>query len=344
VLESIQYGKINPLMKSTQPQVLPTPPRPIASFIKGFDVVTNHIVLILFPVVVDLFLWLGPHLRVSKLMGEFSLGMSPLPGAEAPEISTMMSANQEVLRTLGERLNLFIGLRTFPVGIPSLMLSTLPIRIPNGSPLMFEIQKGSLALLLFLSIVLVGFILGTFYYIMVSEAVLSDGVQLSKVVRFWPKMSLHIFVLTMIWAVILISVSIPATCLISMMILGGLSLGPFAVLIFGGLILWALFPLFFSPHGIIVHKYSVWETIKAGIRLSNITLPTTGLFLIILILLSQGLDLLWRIPPEDSWLTILGVAGHGFVTTGLVASSFVYYQDATQWIQGLKEQLVDPSS
>jgi hypothetical protein len=331
-------------MNSAEDQVLPTPPRPIASFIAGFDVVTNHIALILFPVVLDLFLWFGPHLRISKLMGGFPLEITPVPGAETPDISTMIRANQEFWRFIGERINLFVGLRTYPVGIPSLMLSTLPIRIPNGSPRMLELQESSLALLLFISIVLVGIIFGTLYYIMVSQAVLSDSIQFSQVVRFWPKMSLHILILTLVWAVVLIGVSIPASCLISMMILGGLSLGPFAVLIFAGLILWALFPLFFSPHGIIVHKYSIWETIKAGIRLSNITLPTTGLFLIILILLSQGLDLLWRVPPEDSWLTILGVAGHGFVTTGLVASSFVYYRDSTQWIQGLKEQLVRSSN
>jgi hypothetical protein len=45
------------------------------------------------------------------------------------------------------------------------------------------------------------------------------------------------------------------------------------------------------------------------------------------------LDLLWGVPTEASWLLLLGILGHAFVTTGLLASSFVYYRDALRWIR-----------
>jgi len=48
--------------------------------------------------------------------------------------------------------------------------------------------------------------------------------------------------------------------------------------------------------------------------------------------------MLWRIPPENSWLTLIGLAGHAFVATGLISASFIYYHDTRQWIGQLAEQ------
>jgi hypothetical protein len=35
---------------------------------------------------------------------------------------------------------------------------------------------------------------------------------------------------------------------------------------------------------------------------------------------------------------ILGLAGHAFVTTGLLSASFIYYRDTDSWIRSLQEQ------
>jgi hypothetical protein len=72
--------------------------------------------------------------------------------------------------------------------------------------------------------------------------------------------------------------------------------------------------------------------------MTNMTLPTTVLFVLSVFVLVQGLDILWRIPPTDSWLTLLGIAGHAFVTTGLLSASFVYYRDADRWARNLSQR------
>jgi hypothetical protein len=40
-------------------------------------------------------------------------------------------------------------------------------------------------------------------------------------------------------------------------------------------------------------------------------------------------------PEETSWLSLVGVAGHAFVTTGLLAASFIYYRDADRWVKAI---------
>jgi hypothetical protein len=55
------------------------------------------------------------------------------------------------------------------------------------------------------------------------------------------------------------------------------------------------------------------------------------LFLIIFVL-GEVLNTLWRVPQETSWLTLVGILGHGFVTTSLLAASIIYYRDGVRWV------------
>jgi hypothetical protein len=89
----------------------------------------------------------------------------------------------------------------------------------------------------------------------------------------------------------------------------------------------------FSPHGIVINQSNFFDSVKISVNLTRRTLPSTVLFVLAAFLISKGLDLLWGVPNETSWLLLVGIFGHAFVTTGLVASSFVYYRDAIRWIR-----------
>jgi uncharacterized membrane protein YdcZ (DUF606 family) len=73
--------------------------------------------------------------------------------------------------------------------------------------------------------------------------------------------------------------------------------------------------------------------------MARFTLPTSGLFVLSVILLTTGLNYLWSVPPDDSWMLLVGIAGHAFITTALLAASFVYYRDMNAWLQTVFEQL-----
>jgi hypothetical protein len=105
------------------------------------------------------------------------------------------------------------------------------------------------------------------------------------------------------------------------------------ILIGGGLVIWLLFPLVFSAHGIFVKKRPAWVSLREGVRVTRVTLPATALLFVTVMLLSQGLDLLWNQPKETSWLVLVGLTGHAFVTSGLLAATFIYYHDADLWLQ-----------
>jgi hypothetical protein len=100
--------------------------------------------------------------------------------------------------------------------------------------------------------------------------------------------------------------------------------------LYAGFAFWLILPLAFSPQGILY--ISTACLIGGQLRLIRKTLPTSVLFILAAFFLSKGLDLLWMAPGESSWLTLVGIAGHAFVTTGLLSASFVYYRDAERWM------------
>jgi hypothetical protein len=73
--------------------------------------------------------------------------------------------------------------------------------------------------------------------------------------------------------------------------------------------------------------------VRRSERLTRLSFPTTVLLVVLALAGSQLMDLLWRAPGEASWLTLLGIAGHAFVTTSLLAATFIYYRDADRWAE-----------
>jgi hypothetical protein len=327
-------------LKMINTENIPAPPALIRTLVAGFDTITNHISLILFPIGLDLLIWFTPRLRLAELIERWVGEVVNQSLSVAPDVETaqMLKSAQELWTQVGERFNVWVTLRSYPVGIPSLMTSILPQTNPLGSPT--EIQITSFAILLGVVVALsvVGLIIGTLFYQCVAAAVLSEKIKWQRILTEWPWSSLQVFLLALVWLGLMVGISIPASCVITLGMLGSAAIGQCATLIYAGVLIWVLFPLLFSAHGIFVNRYQVWPSIKQGIHITRLTLPKTSLFFLAVLLLSQGLGLLWRVPPEGSWLMILGLAGHAFITTGLLSASFIYYRDSDVWIRSMQEQ------
>jgi hypothetical protein len=325
-------------MSNKNLNILPAPPRIFKTMVAGFDTLTNHIYLILLPIGLDLLLWFSPRLRLKALIdamiGDFlSQSLRLTPDLETRQV--LISA-RDLWELVGEHFNLLLGLRSYPIGIPSLMVSVLPLEMPLGKPIFVEINSLILGAGLFLLFSVLGLFFGTLYFHAVAQAATSENFDWGKILTEWPSLSVQVVFLALTWLGLLAGVSIPASCIISMAALSSMAFGQCAVLLYSGFLIWIIFPLLFSGHGIFINKQSVWDSIKQGIYITRLTLPTTSLFFLSVFLLTQVMDLLWRIPPENSWLMLVSLAGHAFVNTGLLSASFIYYREADHWIRGLQ--------
>ena len=312
---------------------LPTPPKVLEALRKGFDAITRHIILILFPIALDLLLWFAPHLRVKQHIEHFIADIYSLQSMYSPEFEEIMPAIQEIWQFIAERLNILIAIRSYPVGVFSFMSSLLPVNTPLGEPVFVEFSSLGFALLAGILLSIGGAALGGVYFSGVAQAALDDEVRWRKIFRNWPWISGQVLLLMLIWLALFTGVAVFGLCLISGAALFSASISQMVFLLYGAIVSWMLFPLFFSAHGIFVSKDKAWRSLKKGAQLTSMTFLKTSFFILIIILFGQGLNMLWQIPPENSWLMLISLLGHAFVSTGALAASFVYYNDMVQWAE-----------
>jgi len=310
---------------------LPPPPGLVSSVARGFDAVASHFLVILPPLLLDLFLWLGPRWRLTTFIQSLlDLSQGYLPASVS---AADVEATQKVWQQIAADFNLFAALRTFPVGTPSLLAIQMPRQNPLGTPSAFE----SVTLPGFLGwtfvLVLAGWLVGALYYYWVA------GISIQVENRSLGKSLVHTLILSVFWMILLVLVGFPAFTLIGALSLASQEIAQ-VVMFFGAMTLtWLVMPVFFSAHGIFTFQLDALRSILNSLRMVRFTLPNIALFLLAFVVINQGLNFLWTTPAQDSWWLLVGIGGHAFVSTALLAASFIYYRDINGWLKVVFEQL-----
>lgn len=326
---------------------LPPPPGVMGSLRAGFDVVSSHVWLIFLPLLLDVLLWMGPRLSVDSLLGPFfrivfAQARTTLTSAADLE---RFGEYQAVFSELVERFNLLslLGkLQAFPIGISSLLAQTMPVETPLGTQNIVQINSAPGVLGLGFLLTILGWIAGGLYFRWVSGIVLGDATGKTMVSPSWA--ILQTLLLSIIWVIGLTIIIVPTMFILTLLTFLSPVLASGALLVILLFSFWLIVPLFFTPHGIFVRKQNAFYSIFTSLKMARFTLPTSGLFVLCVFLLSTGLTYLWSVPPDDSWMLLVGIAGHAFIRTALLAASFVYYRDMNAWLQAVFEKLQQKQS
>ena len=320
-------------------ETLPPPPGVVGSLKAGFDAIASNLTVILLPLALDLLLWLGPRLRVDRLIEIIFDEMSryaSFSGIPSAELKTLQDNSALIIEQF-QQYNLMSVLRTFPIGVFSLMSGAMPNQTPLGDPSII-IQIDSVFILLgwVVLLTLIGWICGGLFFRWVS-LVVTDTPQ-STENRFGQSIA-QTMLLSIIYFILAIMIGTPVLIVLALVITASPLLAQGMLLILGLLSMWLIVPVFFTPHGIFIRQQNVFSSIYASLRMARFTLPTSSLFVLSVLLIAFGLNFLWNIPSSDSWMTLIGIAGHAFITTSLLAASFIYYRDMQVWLQTVLEKL-----
>lgn len=317
-------------------QALPPPPGIIGSIRAGFDVIAGNISVILMPLALDLLLWLGPRLSINQLtqpvldqVGSLAANSGWQPGD--------VSAALDMYRQFFNQFNVLAVLRTFPIGVSSLMSGRLPAESPMGIPTLLQVGSAAQLLGLLVLLTLVGWMLGGLYFSWVAGLVLpkEPGDTPARAGRAVVQTVLY----SMIWTAVAWTIGLPVIFVLYLLFAINSLLGEGVLLFLGFISLWLIVPIFFSPHGMFVRKQNAIASVVGGFQMTRLTLPTSSLFVLTVFLIGVGLNFLWSVPKNDSWLALVGILGHAFITTALLASSFVYYKDMSTWLQTVLARL-----
>jgi hypothetical protein len=311
-----------------------TPPGLVPSMVSGFNAVTSNVSLILFPVVIDVLFWFGPHIRLEKLLNpaidQFITAVGEL---NRPDMQEMAITSANLWKEYLQHFNLFTILSTFPIGIPSLVKGILPIDTPIGTAPVAELTSTAVAGLLWGFFIILGLVLGSAYISLIAKCVNPTNVTYSIQNIF--REALQVILLTVTLLLILVLVSIPIIFMTAVIAIVSPGIAEIALFLAGLVALWFLLPLVFSPHGIFMFKMNAFVAMITSARFVRALLPGASLFIMTVVIVMQGMNVIWTVPPEQSWMLMVGIFGHAFISTGLIASSFVFYQRGIIYIQSI---------
>jgi hypothetical protein len=321
-------------MDVSQKENLPPPPGIINSIKVGFDLIATNITAILLPLLLNLFLWLGPRLRMDALFGLVKadvLSIWKSGGIPADDIQRAMSVYESTI----PRINLFWIFHTIPIGISSLFLPQEVSATPLGNPAIWQVSAASLLGWIFF-LTFFGWIGGGLYFRSVAWLTMSNTdaqpLSISRAI-------VQTVLISVFWGILTVFIGMPVFFVLAVVLQFNTFIANLLVLFLSLASMWVIVPLFFWPHGVFIKQQNFIASILSSVQMMRFTLPTSSLFVLTVFLLTFGLNFLWSIPPESSWMTLFGIFGHSFVATSLLASSFVYYRDMNIWLQGAIERL-----
>ena len=216
----------------------------------------------------------------------------------------------------------------------------MPTQSPLGAPAFLQVASAIQLLGLIFLLTFAGWIFGALYFHWVAALVGPPAsAENPSVNSSAGRVVLQTLIYSLIWVILSWMVGLPLVFLIYVLFAINNLVGEGALLFIGFLSMWLIVPIFFSPHGMFVKKQNAFASILESFQLARFTLPTSSLFVLTVFLIGIGLNFLWSVPTNDSWLVIVGIFGHAFITTALLASSFIYYHDMTIWLQTVLARL-----
>ncbi len=329
-----------------------------AALSAGFNLAAEHIYLILLPVLVDLMIWLGPRLTVYQLLHDryaafFARLVLSAPAGLIGQIGIMQQAFDSVLKGI----NLVGSFTVLPLSVPSLLgLNTVNLSdMIDGKKMLAGIRTIEVhSVWVMMSIILLfsisGLILGILYFVMIARTAAHESSSAVKkpaltpsqpeISYFWMqkltlagvgKQILRIVALLVLAVGILMILMVPVSCVLTLFMTISPTISQIVSFFMLLSVAWLIVPIFFTIHGLF-YDQGIRDSFKVSANLGKWFSAPTSFFIVAVVIISQGLNLIWSIPKINSWFLLIGIVGHAFVTTALISASFILYQNYLIWI------------
>jgi len=315
-------------------------PKIIQAIKSGFNTIANKPYLMIPPILLDLFLWFGPIWRVESFFRPIIQSFTNLPVIESAESTELFNNFQSIWMEIFTNLNLARSLHTLPIGVPSLMVLKQPFLNPIGKPIIFNLETSIGVIGIWLLFLMTGFFLGSLYFDNISKQIVDISNEKDHNFRSLFHSYLQIILMPVLIVIILLVISIPLILLMGIVSLLSPALSQFFLLVMGFLLLWIILPLVFTPHGIFLYKQNLISAMMTSINVVKTSMSQTTWFILSAFILIEGMNYLWTSPSVDNWFLIVGIFGHAFIVSAVIAASFHYFLDATAYTQSIMNKKI----
>lgn len=301
----------------------------IDSLSTGLSLVTERVWVVAIPVLLDLWYWLGPQLSISPLLKRverFFVQSAPEAISGTPITIDMVT---DMLTTLGQQFNLFSLLSASLLGVPTLMAAG---NSENAS--VIEVHGWLVLISLAAFLILVGLAIGCIYFTFIVRGLVGQSEDHLALLRQAGVMWLRVVALVLLVLFFVVALIVPFSFLVGFLALVSGGAATFLIWLFYISVIWIGIYLYFTVDAIVINDVgpirAIWNSANVVVR--NFW---SALALVVLIfVLKQGLALVWqRLGEVHPVGTIVGIAGHAFVGSGLVAAGLLFYRDRYRYWQ-----------
>jgi hypothetical protein len=293
----------------------------------GFEFTSRRMWLLVLPIVVDVFFWLGPRLSLGNLAQEWitwwQAQLDVLGSAETAALVQPELFDQVV--DITTQFNLMSQLSVPFLGIPTLMGGIVPEKTPI-MPQVTQIATASSLLNILLVISIAGLIVSGIYFGLIAYAVRGDGDR-HRFGRKLPKQTARLIGLAIALLLLIMILYIPVTLVSAVLALLSPALLSAAVLVTIVAIFWLLLFLGFTLPGLFIDDLPILKSVRNSVRFVRFHMNTALPLLILIYIINSVMSLVWLSADNGSWLTFVSIFGHAFVSTALVVATFIFYRD-----------------
>ena len=296
----------------------------------GFGAILRRPWVLSVPIVLDMFLWLGPRASAPVLYQSFSpLVQDMVSSTSSTDTRLAVVEMGKLLENFFAQFNLFSWLSAGWLGVPIVnggLDATAPL-VTGSMPLGVTVNDFGAYLLLMVASGVAGLFLSGLYWTMLASCVRGQGVE----VRQWVKVGYHMWLRLLLLALILFSLTLVSIFPLSMamMVVGAFSveLASFIPALAMVAALWLMFYGIFTLHGLALYEVSLSRAVRLSIQVVRTNFAATLALVITALVIDLGIGLIWDGLPADSVLRLIAILGHAVTSTGVFLASLFFYQN-----------------
>ena len=318
--------------------------RVINALSEGFELVLKQPWILLIPILLDLFLWLGPKVSLEPLISQGLEAMNNALAQMDPAAQMSMAQAWEEMgiqglwALLAERFNLLSVISSVNVvsllslgilDLPSLVAAKhLDGTLPGEGGVMAEVSNGVVALGIFGLLVLAGLVVALFYQSMIAHQARDSHLDLNALAARLGRNLLHVG--GVLLALLIAAVLIGGPVSLVLLLVGYFSPTLMQILIFvvGALALWVSLYLIFITHGIVLGEETPLKALWASMNIVHKEFWAVIIMLILIRVIRSGFLYVWPLFMGTSPGVAVAILGNAFLSAGLAAASFCFYRDS----------------
>jgi hypothetical protein len=291
--------------------------------IEGYATLNRRLWVLVIPIGLDLYLWLGPHISLRGLLEGVIAFSRQVPQAD-PQTTAALQA-------WAEQSNL-AGLIASPLTSPLTARLTQPAS-PGYAALPWVSASPLLVLLAGLATAAVVLLFWSLYLLPLADLVRGSGeggVQmLRRVPAAWGRMALYCGIVVLGGLALGLAFTVGAA--LAQLLSAALAL--LLITLVGVLLAWGVLLLFMVPYAILLSGVGPLRAMAYSVRVARSRLWSAIGFLLLTALVQSGTTVLWdRLASQPVWV-LLGIIANGYIVGGLAAAGLVFYREGLRdWL------------